>query len=96
MCDASFISLEKVLARALSLAAPGAELAALFKPQFEVGRAHVGKGGVVKDQAAVARAEKAARAFVERAGFKVSGLVESPIAGSDGNRERLIGARDRC
>lgn len=93
VCDASFISLEKVLARPLSLAAPGAELVALFKPQFEVGRAHVGKGGIVKNVAATERAEKKARAFVERAGFEVMGLVDSPIAGGDGNRERLIGAR---
>ena len=96
VCDASFISLEKVLARPLSLAAKGASLIALFKPQFEVGRAHVGKGGVVKDEAAIDRAEKAARVFIERAGFEVSGLIESPIAGADGNRERLIGARNRC
>lgn len=95
VCDASFISLEKVLARPLSLAAPGALVVALFKPQFEVGRAQVGKGGVVKDQAAILRAEKKARAFLERAGFEVSGLIESPIAGADGNRERLIGARHR-
>lgn len=96
VCDASFIGLEKVLARPLSLAAPGAFLVALFKPQFEVGRAHVGKGGVVKDEDAIARAEKTARAFLERAGFEVSGVTESPIAGADGNRERLIGARRRA
>ncbi len=93
VCDASFISLEKVLATPLALAAPCADLVALFKPQFEVGRAHVGKGGIVKDEAATARAEKNARAFLARAGFEVSGTVESPIAGGDGNRERLIAAR---
>lgn len=90
VCDASFISLEKVLARPLDLAAPGARLIALFKPQFEVGRAHVGKGGVVKDAEAVERAEENARAFLARAGFKVQGSMESPITGGDGNRERLI------
>lgn len=90
VCDASFISLEKVLARPLDLAAPGAQLIALFKPQFEVGRAHVGKGGLVKDAEAVERAEENARAFLARAGFKVQGSIESPITGGDGNRERLI------
>lgn len=93
VCDASFISLEKVLAQPLEIAAPGADLIALFKPQFEVGRAHVGKGGIVKDAEAVARAQDNARAFLARAGFEVSGVIESPIAGGDGNRERLIGAR---
>jgi 23S rRNA (cytidine1920-2'-O)/16S rRNA (cytidine1409-2'-O)-methyltransferase len=93
VCDASFISLEKLLAQPLALAAPGADLIALFKPQFEVGRAHVGKGGIVKDADAVARAEENARAFLARAGFEVSGVIESPISGGDGNRERLIGAR---
>lgn len=92
VCDASFISLEKVLARALVLAAPGAGLIAMFKPQFEVGRAHIGKGGLVKDVDAIERAEKDARAFMARAGFEVQGSVESPITGGDGNRERLIGA----
>lgn len=92
VCDASFISLEKVLARPLELAVQGAHLIALFKPQFEVGRAHVGKGGIVKDKEAVDRAEETARAFLARAGFKVQGAVDSPITGGDGNRERLINA----
>lgn len=90
--DASFISLEKVLPRALSLAAPGARLIALFKPQFEVGRAHVGKGGLVRDGEAVGAAQENARAFLARAGFKVEGSIESPISGGDGNREHLIAA----
>ncbi len=93
VCDSSFISLEKVLATPLSLLAPGADLIALFKPQFEVGRAHVGKGGIVKDDSAIERAEKAAHAFLAQAGFEVSGTVESPILGGDGNREWLIAAR---
>lgn len=93
VCDASFISLEKVLATPLALAAPGADLIALFKPQFEVGRAHVGKGGIVKDIEATERAEESARAFLARAQFAVSGTVESPIQGGDGNQERLIAAR---
>jgi 23S rRNA (cytidine1920-2'-O)/16S rRNA (cytidine1409-2'-O)-methyltransferase len=93
VCDASFISLEKVLSQPLALAVPGADLIALFKPQFEVGRAHVGKGGIVKDSIAIAHAEESARAFVARAGVEVSGVIEIPIAGGDGNLERLIGAR---
>lgn len=92
VCDASFISLEKVLPRALELAVSGAALIALFKPQFEVGRAYIGKGGLVHDGEAIERAEKSARAFLARAGFEVLGSVESPITGGDGNRERLIGA----
>ncbi|MFW6412884.1 MAG: TlyA family RNA methyltransferase [Oceanicaulis sp.] len=92
VCDASFISLDKVLAVPLALAKPGARLVALFKPQFEVGRAFVGKGGIVKDVSAIERAEENARAFLARAGFMVEGVADSPIAGGDGNRERLIGA----
>ena len=92
VCDASFISLEKVLPAALALAAPGARLVTLFKPQFEVGRAHVGKGGLVKDQAAVERAKENARAFLARAGFELVGEINSPITGGDGNREYLIAA----
>jgi 23S rRNA (cytidine1920-2'-O)/16S rRNA (cytidine1409-2'-O)-methyltransferase len=93
VCDASFISLEKVLATPLDLARPGADLIALFKPQFEVGRAHVGKGGIVKDEAAIAHAKENARAFLARAKFDASGTVESPITGGDGNREWLFSAR---
>lgn len=95
VCDASFIALEKVLPVPLSLAAPGARLVALFKPQFEVGRAHVGKGGIVTDLAAVGAAREKARAFLEGAGFEIVGETESPITGGDGNREYLIGAVNR-
>lgn len=95
VCDASFIGLAKVLPQALALAAPGAHLVALFKPQFEVGRAHIGKGGLVKDLEAIAQAEENARSFLERAQFDLLGTIESPIAGADGNRERLIGAVKR-
>ncbi|MEO1040443.1 MAG: TlyA family RNA methyltransferase [Pseudomonadota bacterium] len=91
-CDASFISLDKVLPAALALGEPEARLIALFKPQFEVGRAFIGKGGVVSDAAAIERAMKNARAFIEDAGFKVQGVVESPIRGGDGNQEYLIAA----
>lgn len=90
--DVSFISLEKALPAALGLAAAGADLIALVKPQFEVGREHVGKGGVVTDAAARARALDAVRAFVERRGWRVREVADSPIAGGDGNREFLLWA----
>jgi len=90
VCDASFISLEKVLDRPLDLAAPGAGVIALFKPQFEVGRAHVGKGGIVKDDAAIQTAQDNARAFLARAGVRVDQVIDSPIRGGDGNREFLF------
>lgn len=93
VCDVSFIGLAKVLPAALALAAPGAELIALVKPQFEVGPAKVGKGGVVKDEAARAGAVEGVRRFLEGAGWRVLGVADSPIAGGDGNREYLIWAR---
>lgn len=92
VCDASFIALEKVLPVPLALAAQGARLVALFKPQFQVGRAHVGKGGIVSDEAAVDAAYEKTRAFFKDAGFDIAGEAESPITGGDGNREYLIGA----
>jgi 23S rRNA (cytidine1920-2'-O)/16S rRNA (cytidine1409-2'-O)-methyltransferase len=92
--DASFISLSLLLPRALSLAAKNAELVALIKPQFEVGRAAV-KKGVVRN--AEAHNEVCARisAEVEQLGWSVAGVVASPIEGADGNREFLICARRR-
>lgn len=92
MCDASFIALEKVLPVPLRLAATGARLVALFKPQFQVGRAHVGKGGIVSDEGAVSAAHEKTCDFLKAAGFEVTGELESPITGGDGNREYLIGA----
>ena len=93
-CDVSFIGLETVLPAALALAAPGADLVALIKPQFEVGRGEVGKGGVVRDpelHAAVCRRIEAWLAA--RPGWSVVGIVDSPILGPSGNREFLIAAR---
>jgi 23S rRNA (cytidine1920-2'-O)/16S rRNA (cytidine1409-2'-O)-methyltransferase len=91
-CDVSFISLLKVLPAILPLARPGAWLAALIKPQFEVGRAAVGKGGIVKDEAAKERAIASVVAYIEEAGWTVRGTVRSPILGQDGNEETLVGA----
>ncbi len=90
--DVSFISLEKALPATLALAGAGADLIALVKPQFEVGREHVGKGGVVTDPAARSRALDAVRAFVEEQGWRVREVADSPITGGDGNREFLLWA----
>ena len=93
VCDASFIGLHKALPAALKLAAPGAELICLVKPQFEVGPARVGKGGVVKDEGARLDALEGVRTFLEDAGWTVVGSIDSPVEGSDGNREYLLHAR---
>ncbi|MBH0238121.1 TlyA family RNA methyltransferase [Methylobrevis sp. L22] len=92
--DVSFISLTLALPPALALAAPGADLVALVKPQFEVGRAGIGKGGLVRDPAAgKAAAERIADWLGGRDGWRISGLIPSPLAGGDGNEEYLLGAR---
>jgi 23S rRNA (cytidine1920-2'-O)/16S rRNA (cytidine1409-2'-O)-methyltransferase len=92
VCDASFIGLAKVLERPLELAAPRCQLVALIKPQFEVGRDEVGKGGVVRDPALHARVCDEVRAWLEGGGWRVQGVVESPIKGPEGNVEFLISA----
>jgi len=93
VCDASFIGLRTVLPAALALAAPGARLAALVKPQFEVGKGRVGKGGVVRDPALHAEVCETIRTWLaDTMGWRVIGLTESPIQGPEGNREFLIGA----
>jgi 23S rRNA (cytidine1920-2'-O)/16S rRNA (cytidine1409-2'-O)-methyltransferase len=91
--DVSFISLAKALPAALGLAAPGADLIALVKPQFEVGPAKVGKGGIVSDPAAQAEALAGVTAFLEGAGWSVRASADSPILGGDGNREALVWAQ---
>ena len=90
--DVSFISLTKALPKPLSLARKGAKLIALIKPQFEVGRGLVGKGGIVKDANAREIACQEIDAFLRHLGWEVSGVTPSPITGSDGNVEFLIGA----
>ncbi|MBC2653355.1 TlyA family RNA methyltransferase [Novosphingobium flavum] len=92
VCDASFIGLGKVLDVPLRLAAPRCTLVALIKPQFEVGRAEVGKGGVVRDPALHQRVCGEVRDWLEQAGWIVRGLVESPIKGPEGNVEFLVWA----
>jgi 23S rRNA (cytidine1920-2'-O)/16S rRNA (cytidine1409-2'-O)-methyltransferase len=92
VCDASFISLHKVLNAALDLAKPGAKLVALVKPQFEAGREEVGKGGVVRDPAVHARVCDQASEWVTEKGWTVCGIEKSPITGPEGNVEFLLGA----
>jgi 23S rRNA (cytidine1920-2'-O)/16S rRNA (cytidine1409-2'-O)-methyltransferase len=93
VCDASFIGLAKVLERPLELAAPDCRLVALIKPQFEVGREEVGKGGVVRDPLLHARVCDEVRNWLESSGWTVEGIVESPITGPEGNVEFLVSAR---
>jgi 23S rRNA (cytidine1920-2'-O)/16S rRNA (cytidine1409-2'-O)-methyltransferase len=93
VCDASFISLRTVLPAPLALAAPDAALVALIKPQFEVGKGRVGKGGVVRDPALHEEVCAGVRDWLEgEMGWRVLGITESPITGPRGNREFLIGA----
>ena len=92
VCDASFISLAKVLEAPLRLAKSGAKLVALVKPQFEAGREEVGKGGVVRDPDVHRRVCAAAAAWVGSQGWDVAGVTESPITGPEGNVEFLLGA----
>lgn len=86
--DVSFVSLEKILPEAARLVKPGGDVVALVKPQFEVGREHIGKG-VVKDESA--RAEAVARVLkaAEALGLELRGVIDSPILGGSGNKEYL-------
>jgi 23S rRNA (cytidine1920-2'-O)/16S rRNA (cytidine1409-2'-O)-methyltransferase len=90
--DVSFISLKLVLPPALALAKPSADLVALIKPQFEAGRAHL-KKGVVRDPQVHQAVCEDISAFVAGLGWKVLGIIPSPVTGGDGNREFLLGAR---
>ena len=92
VCDASFISLAKVLEAPLKLARSGARLVALVKPQFEAGREEVGKGGVVRDPNVHERVCGQAKDWVESQGWTVLGVTPSPITGPEGNVEFLLGA----
>lgn len=93
VCDASFISLKIVLPATLALAAPGAFLVALIKPQFEVGKGQVGKGGVVRDPTLhQAVCDDIEGWLAAQEGWRVLGIAESPITGPEGNKEFLIGA----
>ena len=92
VCDASFIGLETLLPAPLALAAERAALVALIKPQFEVGRDKVGKGGVVRDPALHGVVCDRICGWLENEGWAVIGVTESPIHGASGNREFLVAA----
>jgi len=92
VADVSFISLKLVLPPALPLLQPTAKVVALMKPQFEAGPAHVRKG-VVRDAVVHQTVCDDIAAFVASLGFTIIGLISSPIAGGDGNREFLLGAQ---
>jgi 23S rRNA (cytidine1920-2'-O)/16S rRNA (cytidine1409-2'-O)-methyltransferase len=87
--DVSFIGLEKVLP-ALRRAAPDAEVVALFKPQFQVGRGEVGTGGVVRDQHAIDIALESFRIWCAGNGYAVPAVAPSELTGADGNREIFV------
>jgi 23S rRNA (cytidine1920-2'-O)/16S rRNA (cytidine1409-2'-O)-methyltransferase len=87
--DTSFISLRLVLPAAIRIAARPCQVVALIKPQFEVGKGSVGKGGVVRDDAAREAAVNGILRFAAEIGFEVAGSIESPIRGPAGNREFL-------
>jgi 23S rRNA (cytidine1920-2'-O)/16S rRNA (cytidine1409-2'-O)-methyltransferase len=95
VADVSFISLQLALPPALEMAEKNAWLVALFKPQFEVGREFVGKGGIVRDDY---QRMSALTGFVgwlnEQGDWSVLGWIDSPVAGGDGNREFLVAARN--
>lgn len=87
--DVSFISLRHILPASLRISSPGARIVALIKPQFEVGREHVGKGGIVRDDEARENAVSAIIAFGESLGLSCSARETSPIRGAEGNIEVL-------
>ncbi|RKQ70851.1 23S rRNA (cytidine1920-2'-O)/16S rRNA (cytidine1409-2'-O)-methyltransferase [Litorimonas taeanensis] len=92
VCDASFIALSKVLAVPLSLAAKGASLISLVKPQFEVGRDGIGRGGLVKDNSLALASVAQVKAWLDSIGWAIEGEGLSPIKGGSGNVEYLLKA----
>jgi 23S rRNA (cytidine1920-2'-O)/16S rRNA (cytidine1409-2'-O)-methyltransferase len=94
VCDASFISLAKVLETPLRFARTGAQLVALIKPQFEAGRGEVGKGGVVRDEAIHRRVCDEVKMWLVEKNWTICGLTTSPITGPQGNVEFLIWAQN--
>jgi len=88
--DVSFISLRHIVPVVPALLAPGADVVALVKPQFEAGREDVGRGGLVKDPAVHARVVAEVTDAAATVGLSRVGLIESPITGAEGNREFLL------
>ncbi|MBI5196022.1 MAG: TlyA family RNA methyltransferase [Nitrospirae bacterium] len=93
--DVSFISLLKVIPVVSTFLKPGREIIALIKPQFEAGREHVGKGGVVRDKAKRFEVVEKIKTETAKMGFGVKGLIQSPITGPKGNVEYLIYLKKR-
>jgi 23S rRNA (cytidine1920-2'-O)/16S rRNA (cytidine1409-2'-O)-methyltransferase len=91
--DVSFISLTLILPNAFQLITPNGVMLALIKPQFELERIEVGRGGIVRETALHEKAQDKIVSFIENLGHKVIGLAPSVIAGADGNREFFICAR---
>ena len=89
VCDASFISLTLLVPALAPLLAPPGRMVLLVKPQFEVERGQVGKGGIVREPALHQAAHERVRAAVEAQGFRTD-IIESPILGAEGNREFLL------
>lgn len=93
VCDVSFISLRKALPFAMAFASPKAQMIVLIKPQFELGPEKIGKGGIVKaDEEDLETLPRDIAAWLNAAGWPLIGIIDSPIAGGDGNKEFLIGA----
>lgn len=90
--DVSFISLQAALPPVLEMCTTGAWMIALVKPQFEVGRKHVGKGGIVRDEAVRDAVPARAAEWLTSVGWRATGVIDSPVTGSDGNREFLLAA----
>ena len=87
--DVSFISVTKILPSVVTLLKPHASLVVLIKPQFEVGRGEVGSGGVVRDEGKRLKAVNNTHEFALTLGFRIEGMIESPITGAEGNIEYL-------
>lgn len=88
--DASFISLQKVIPKVLEFLQPGGEVLALVKPQFEVGKGEVGKGGIVREDDKRMGAVNSVKAFAEETGLSIIGVFQSPVKGQKGNIEYFI------
>ena len=92
VCDVSFISVTMILPNAVALLEPEGEMVVLVKPQFEAGRGQVGAGGIVRDPAVHALACERVEAAVQALGFRTA-LIDSPILGTEGNKEFLLHGR---
>ena len=87
--DVSFISVTKILAALVPLLKPDGRIVTLIKPQFEVGKGEVGKGGIVRDPEKHARVVDEINRYATGCGLKLGGVVDSPILGAEGNKEFL-------